>query len=117
TPHSVEYSAFRSFHGSSNFFSASPLQPTTLPLQSMAHVPVLGMSPSFDPANPGMSSQHTLVVLPSAAIGAPGPPAALGISLSLSAEPIPARLVQKIQSGQFVEMRELLGDNIALTAF
>ena len=95
--------------------SASPLQPTTtLPLQSMAPVPVWGMPPSSDPAIPGVSSP---VVLPSQAFGMPGNPAAPGLSLSLSAEPIPARLVQKIQSGQFVEMRELLGDNIALTQY
>ena len=36
------------------------------------------------------------------------------LSLSLASEPIPARLVHRIRSGQFVEMRDLLGDNIAL---
>uniref|UniRef100_A0A1X7VFI7 Uncharacterized protein n=1 Tax=Amphimedon queenslandica TaxID=400682 RepID=A0A1X7VFI7_AMPQE len=96
--------------------SASPLQPTTtLSLQAMAPVPMSGMPPSSDAANTGMSSQHTPVVLPSQEFGVPGPPAAPGLSLSLSAEPIPARLVQKIRSGQFVKMRELLGDIIALT--
>ena len=29
-------------------------------------------------------------------------------------DPVPQRLVQRIRAGQFVEMRELLGDNIAL---
>ena len=38
-----------------------------------------------------------------------------GLSLSMSSEPIPARLVTRIQSGQFIEMRDLLRDNIALT--
>ena len=37
------------------------------------------------------------------------------LSLSLSTSPIPARLVQRIRGGEFVEMRDLLGDNIALT--
>ena len=36
-------------------------------------------------------------------------------SLSLSSEPIAAKLVHRIQSGHFVKMQELLGDNIALT--
>ena len=43
------------------------------------------------------------------------PPQAGGLSLSLSAAPVPAKLVTRIQSGQFVEMRDLLGDNVALS--
>uniref|UniRef100_A0A1X7VFC7 Uncharacterized protein n=1 Tax=Amphimedon queenslandica TaxID=400682 RepID=A0A1X7VFC7_AMPQE len=81
----------------------------------MAPVPVSGMPPSSDPAMSGVSSHHSPVVLPSQAFGMPGPPSDPDISLSLSAEPIPARLVQMIQSGQFVEMKELLGDYIGLT--
>ena len=38
----------------------------------------------------------------------------LGMILSPAADPIPYRLVQKFQSGEFIEMRELLADNIAL---
>ena len=37
-----------------------------------------------------------------------------GLILSPAADPIPQNLVQRIQSGQFVEMRDLLADNIAL---
>ena len=37
-----------------------------------------------------------------------------GLLLSPASEPIPARLVSRISSGQFVEMRDLLSDNIAL---
>ena len=37
-----------------------------------------------------------------------------GLSLSPAADPIPHLLVQRIQAGQFVEMRDLLADNIAL---
>ena len=37
-----------------------------------------------------------------------------GMILSPAADPIPHTLVQRIQSGQFVEMRDLLADNIAL---
>ena len=38
-----------------------------------------------------------------------------GLSLSLSAGPVPAKLVTRIQSGHFVEMRDLLGNNVALS--
>ena len=113
TPHSFEYSAFRGFRGSSTSsfgISAAANNNTSssvgLLLFQYRGCPHLAI--------PGVSSHHSPVVLPSQAFGMPGPPAAPGLSLSLSAEPIPARLVQKIQSGQFVEMRELLGDNIAL---
>ena len=37
-----------------------------------------------------------------------------GLVLSPAAEPFPRKLVEKVNSGQFVEMRELLADNIAL---
>ena len=37
-----------------------------------------------------------------------------GLILSPSADPIPHRLVQRIQSGEFVEMRDLLADNVSL---
>ena len=42
------------------------------------------------------------------------PPPSTGIILSPASDPIPARLVRRIQSGDFVEMRELLADNISL---
>ena len=37
-----------------------------------------------------------------------------GLSLSPASDPIPHLLVQRIQAGQLVEMRDLLVDNIAL---
>ena len=37
-----------------------------------------------------------------------------GLILSPAMEPIPPRLVQRIRSGQFIHMRELLSDNMAL---
>ncbi len=37
-----------------------------------------------------------------------------GLIISPSLEPIPPRTVQRIQSGQFIEMKELLPDNMAL---
>ena len=36
------------------------------------------------------------------------------MSLSISLRPVPARLVSQIQSGHYVEMRDLLGDNAAI---
>ena len=41
-------------------------------------------------------------------------PIVAGLVLSPAAELIPRKLVYKVQSGQFVEMRELLTDNISL---
>ena len=41
-------------------------------------------------------------------------PHSTGLILSPAAEPFPQKLVDKVKSGQFVEMRELLSDNIAL---
>ncbi len=37
-----------------------------------------------------------------------------GLLLSSAAEPLPNKLVEKIRSGQFVEMKELLTDNVSL---
>ena len=39
---------------------------------------------------------------------------ASAVSLSPAAEPFPARLVAKIKSGDFVDMKEMLTDNISL---
>ena len=43
-----------------------------------------------------------------------GPTTNAGLVLSPAAEPFPHRLVEKVRSRQFVEMRELLSDNISL---
>ena len=40
--------------------------------------------------------------------------AASGMILSLALEPVPYQLVQRIHTRQFVEMRDLLSNNIAL---
>ena len=39
---------------------------------------------------------------------------ATAVSLSPASEPFPAKLVERIRSGQFVDMREQMTDNIAL---
>ena len=45
---------------------------------------------------------------------APPPKSQLPLLLSSALPPIPARVVEKIRAGTFVEMRELLPDNVAL---
>lgn len=42
------------------------------------------------------------------------PPMASDFSLSPATQPFPQKLVDKVRSGQFIEMRELLTDNISL---
>ena len=44
----------------------------------------------------------------------PQPPPTSSLVLSPAAQPFPRKLVDKVKSGQFVEMRELLADNISL---
>lgn len=44
----------------------------------------------------------------------PQPAATAGLTLSSAAQPFPRKLVDKVNSGQFIEMRELLADNISL---
>ena len=41
-------------------------------------------------------------------------PSRPGLILSPACDPIPQSIVQRVQSGQFIEMRDLLADNIAL---
>ena len=45
-----------------------------------------------------------------------GTPTSCGLSSSPAKQPFPRKLVEKVCSGQFVEMRELLRDNIYLLA-
>lgn len=43
-----------------------------------------------------------------------GAPSVSGFSLSPATEPFPRKLVDRVRSGQYVDMRDLLNDNIAL---
>ena len=62
--------------------------------------------PLLAPQNlPALGSSITDWILP-AATG--------GMSLSISTRPISARILQQIQSGRYIEMRDLLGDNAAV---
>ena len=67
----------------------------------------LGTTPLLPPTL--LSSTSQLPVLPTQ-----GLPSQLGLSLSLLSEPVPARLVKRIRGSHFVEMWNLLGDNIAV---
>ena len=42
------------------------------------------------------------------------PNTSLGVCLSPGSEPVPQKLVDKVCSGAYVDMKELLGDNISL---
>ena len=72
------------------------------------HCPTCIPTPSIWGHPIPFSSLHPVSSLASA------PPTQGSVSLSLASEPIPARLVNRIRSGQFVEMQDLLGDNIVL---
>ena len=66
---------------------------------------------------PAVSAVATAQQTTQAAVSQPPsllPPLASGLILSPAMAPIPHRLVQRIQAGRFVEMRELLTDNLAL---
>ena len=58
-------------------------------------------------------SESAAVLAPPLSVTAP--PLLGDLSISLCTQPIPAKLVGRIRSGQFVAMRDFLGDNIALT--
>ena len=67
---------------------------------------------------PTWSSTGVPVIPPAQSSGQPLPPPSLllphGMILSPAADPIPYQLVQRIRAGEFVEMRDLLADNISL---
>ena len=115
---------------SSLLASAVPLVSTASPVTTAFHSPVALSWAQMTPlVSPEMSTTPPLPsALPpsvstsfSSAVGVPvsSPPMVPShqgnLSLSLSMDPIPAKLVARIQEGQYVEMRDLLGDNIALT--
>jgi hypothetical protein len=84
---------------STSYMSAPPMPATTLSWSLPQSLP------------------STLLPMPPTALVAPshGLPPHSGFSLSPGSEPFPRNLVEKIRSGQFVDMRELLRDNITLT--
>ena len=79
----------------------------------------LGATPAIPPTSLGSSGPLGAVTLvpdftPVSFFQAFAPSPLSGLILSPAANPIPYRLVQRIRRGEFVEMHDLLADNIAL---
>ena len=68
----------------------------------------------FNPPIPAVPTVQWAPATASADVPSTSAPLLPGVSLSPATEPFPRKLVEKIQAGQFVEMKELLSDNIAL---
>ena len=103
--------------------------------EAIASVPLVTSWSSFGPLVTSWSSLGATPAIPPTSLGSSGPLGAVplvpdftpvsfsqaftpsprsGLILSLAADPIPYRLVHRIRSGEFVEMCDLLADNIAL---
>ena len=91
------------------------------PAGSLTSVPV--MSPSLQPATvswantlPSTNTTWSPASNPWPHIQLPtqAPPTHAGLTLSPAAETFPKRLVDKVWSGQFTDMKELLADNMSL---
>ena len=111
-----------------------PIVPRSLPWELFCSVlchlrqPWLGFGKPvqlYHPSQPALSSPHLhyssyraprihrVDLYP--ACQARSPPSSSGdMSLPMSARPIPAKIVRQIQSGQYVEMQDLLDDNMAV---
>ena len=87
------------------------------PPSSLAPIPLSGE----EVVPPPLTLNPTIPILP------PMPPPSLGfpnipqvpvgtgdVSLSMSLRPVPARIVQAIRTSRYVEMRDLLADNVAV---
>ena len=81
------------------------------PPQSLAEVGLSGTT-SQSPALQSQSMDRADGMFPG--LDNPTFPSQSGISLSMSLRPIPARIVSLVQAGRYVEMRDLLGDNVAM---
>lgn len=86
-------------------------------LTSLATVAVSGAAPIYSvaaanpPAPTPLVPPSSLLTHP---IGTPSESSSAGLLLSPASEVIPKKLVEKIRSGRFTEMKELLQDNISL---
>ena len=112
------HSSLNLFVGQSSFalgMLPSPSALTSIPL--ISNQPHLGSSWST-PAP--LTSVLPIIPSTSLALPSPWPPVSshcspsMGYALSPSSKPFPQKLVDKVRSGQFIEMRELLIDNIDL---
>ena len=77
-------------------------------------MPLLSQPPVAPPALSPPASMPPEVVNPLTSPDPPAKPSVAPFLLSKSSPPVPGKLVARIQALQFVEMRELLPDNIAL---
>ena len=127
------------FPGTSSFPLVTPTLGTLPPPSALSSIPLLSSSASLPPlytssirheatmavssgptastwSSPPVTSTVTPPQFPLVVGGTftcpPTPP--MGIILSPSSEPFPQRLVDRARSGQFVDMREFLTDNVAL---
>ncbi len=91
--------------------------PTSSSWAHIGHVPTSSLSTVQFPDNiPGLLYPPQQYPVPSTMVAVPqnGTSNQPGLSLSPASEPIPINLVQRVRTGQFVEMRDLMSDNIAL---
>ena len=94
---------------------------TIPPPSALSAVPLINILSHHDLSEQPMSLKMSLHSQPTPPIFAgqrPSPATqpllSAGISLSPASEPFPRRILDRICSGQFVEMRDLLTDNISL---
>ena len=90
-----------SYPGPSGVPTWTVSSPTPTPMQAPypGHTPVTWPQPLVSPAAPWMT---------------PTPMPASEVCLSPGSEPVPQKIVNKVLAGSYVDMKELLGDNISL---
>ena len=95
----------------------SPQQLVSVPIASSVSTSVTWTNPPVSSLLPLSQSTIPSLIRPAdnAPLFVPTTTVSGSLSLSLSSDPIPAKVVHSIRSGRYVEMRDLLGDNMALT--
>ena len=78
-------------------------------------MPVVFSTPGGSTPILGMSSLASLLATPLSSLGPVPVGRAVPLVLSSALPPVPARAVDKIRSGLFIDFKELLPDNVALS--
>ena len=78
-------------------------------------MPVVSSTPGGSTPISGMSSLASLLATPLSSLGPALVGRAVPLVLSSALPPVPARAVDKIRSGLFIDFKELLPDNVALS--